>query len=110
MLLNFGRVRFRDNTVVITPDLINKFLKTKHMVEDRVEDINEAVSVLTGEKHVVWTLQFSATYLTSLYSVMHKLVVTNWLPSKNSTLLTKEHAFLLYKIVHLNKFNLKDYF
>lgn len=37
---------------------------------------------------------------------MHKLVISNSLPSKNSTVLIKEHAFLLYNIVHLNKFNL----
>lgn len=45
-------------------------------------------------------------HLTSLYSVMHKLVVSNWLPSRNSTQLTQEQAFMLYKIVHLKKFNL----
>lgn len=105
MSSNFRKVRFRNNIIVITPELINKFLRTKHMIEENVEDINDVVVVLTGGRHGVWTLQFPAVYLTSLHSVMHKLLVSNWLSSKNSTVLTKEQTFLLYKIIHLKKFN-----
>lgn len=71
MSSNFRVLRFRDSNVVINPDLINKFLSTKPMVKDNVDDINEVVSVLTSGKHGVWTLQFSTTNVTSLYSVLH---------------------------------------
>lgn len=44
--------------------------------------------------------------LISLYSVLHKLIVYNWLPSSNTTTLTSDQTILMYKIGHLNQFNL----
>lgn len=81
-------------------------MRTKSTIEEDVKEIDGVVVVLTGGRHNVWTLQFPVAYLTSLYSVMHKLVLSNWLSYKNSIVLTKEQTFLLYKIVHLNRFNL----
>lgn len=69
MSSKFGKVRFINNTIVITPELINRFLRTRRIVEDSVDDINELHTVLTSGKYSVWTLQFPAANLTSLYSV-----------------------------------------
>lgn len=99
---NFGKIRLKNNIVVINPGLINNFLRTRlmveemvdrRMVEEMVDNINEVLTMLTSGNYTVWTLQFPATNLTSLYSVLHKLTVTNWLPSKNSTILTEEQNF-----------------
>ncbi|KAL3637299.1 hypothetical protein CASFOL_019598 [Castilleja foliolosa] len=40
-----------------------------------------------------------------MYSVLHKIAVCNWLPSKNSTIVTRPQAQLLYRLGNGIKFN-----
>lgn len=79
---DFGKVRFRNNTMVVTLKLINKFLRTRPMVEEMVDNINEVFAVLTGGNYIVWTLQFSCCKFDFLIFSYAQVEVTNLLPSK----------------------------
>ncbi|KAL3614277.1 hypothetical protein CASFOL_042351 [Castilleja foliolosa] len=70
-----------------------------------VDDMDEAISFLTGGRVTKWKEQIPAARLTSLYSVLHKIAIFNSIPSKNSTVLTRPQAQFLYRLGHGFKFN-----
>ncbi|KAL3617168.1 hypothetical protein CASFOL_038915 [Castilleja foliolosa] len=63
-----------------------------------VDDMDEAIAFLTHGKIRKWKEQLPAAKLTSLYSVLHKIAIINWIPSKNSTVITRPQAQLLYRL------------
>ncbi|KAL3616128.1 hypothetical protein CASFOL_040018 [Castilleja foliolosa] len=81
-------------------------MRTEHyLVTSAVDDLDEAITFLTGGKVKKWKEQFLAARLTSLYSVLHKIAIFNWVPSKNSTVVTRPQAQLLYRLgrgIHFN--------
>ncbi|KAL3621980.1 hypothetical protein CASFOL_034176 [Castilleja foliolosa] len=70
-----------------------------------VDNMDEVITFLTRGKVSKWEEQLSAAKLTSLYSVLHKIAIFNWLPSKNSTVITRPQAQLLYRLGTGIKFN-----
>lgn len=84
---NYGNVRFRGNSIMINPRLINLKLRTGIMKDPMVEDMNEVITVFTGSQLMDWEQRLNALKLTSLYSVLHKIVIYNWLSSSNTTTL-----------------------
>lgn len=53
---------------------------------------------LTGGKVKKWDARFAFTKLTWKYVVLHKVAISNWMFSKNTTILTKDRVILIYRI------------
>ncbi|XP_057779907.1 uncharacterized protein LOC130998509 [Salvia miltiorrhiza] len=89
--VKFGKVFVRGKVFDFSPSAINKACYTANTNTDDVEvDDDEMTRELTGGKLKAWTSKFAASTLSWKYSVLHKIAVYNWLPSKNTTALTKE--------------------
>lgn len=89
----FGQVFVRNQIVSFTPEAINEFFGTPD-VEDVVvfDDFDVMAKVLSGGIVKKWPgkkEQFLAATLTSLYSILHKLCASNWVPSGNNSVVTQ---------------------
>ncbi|KAL3635460.1 hypothetical protein CASFOL_020007 [Castilleja foliolosa] len=103
---SYGRVFVRGELYKFTPELINQSMGTEdYKGSSVVDDMDEAIAFLTGGKVTKWKEQFPAARLTSLYSVLHKVAIFNWIPSKNSTVVTRPQAQFLYRIGRGIQFN-----
>ncbi|XP_057811009.1 uncharacterized protein LOC131025281 [Salvia miltiorrhiza] len=97
--VKYGKVFVRGKVFDFSPSAINKACYTANTNTDDVEvDDDEMTRELTGGKLKAWTSKFAASTLSWKYSVLHKIVVYNWLPSKNTTALTKEQAEFIFKV------------
>ncbi|XP_057770949.1 uncharacterized protein LOC130990738 [Salvia miltiorrhiza] len=97
--VKFGKVFVRGKVFDFSPSAINKACYTANTNTDDVEvDDDEMTRELTGGKLKAWTSKFAASTLSWKYSVLHKIAVYNWLPSKNTTALTKEQAEFVFKV------------
>ncbi|XP_057784940.1 uncharacterized protein LOC131002462 [Salvia miltiorrhiza] len=91
--VKYGKVFVRGKVFNFSPSAINKACYTADTNTADVEiDDDEMTRELTGGKLKVWTSKFVVSTLSWKYSVLHKIAVYNWLPSKNTTALTKEQA------------------
>ncbi|KAH6766759.1 hypothetical protein C2S52_017742 [Perilla frutescens var. hirtella] len=91
------------------PAVINDFLGHENFVAPApVFDLNEVVSELTGRSRVVWPSgrALLASDLSVKYSILHKVVVRNWLPSTHDSTVGKSMALLLFTIGTRSEFNL----
>ncbi|KAL3623035.1 hypothetical protein CASFOL_031851 [Castilleja foliolosa] len=103
---SYGKVYVRGNIYTFTPEKINLLMGTDdYQGTSAVDNMDEAITFLTRGKVSKWEEQLSAAKLTSLYSVLHKIAVFNWLPSKNTTVITRPQAQLLYRLGTGIKFN-----
>ncbi|XP_057802108.1 uncharacterized protein LOC131017365 [Salvia miltiorrhiza] len=97
--VKFGKVFVRGKVFDFSPTAINKACYTANTNTDDVEvNDDEMTRELTGGKLKAWTSKFAASTLSWKYSVLHKIAVYNWLPSKNTTALTKEQAEFIFKV------------
>ncbi|GFP80750.1 hypothetical protein PHJA_000218300 [Phtheirospermum japonicum] len=97
--LNYGKVFLRGKVFAFTPDLIDDlFGTTTHRGNFSVDDIDEVVSFLSGGMVHSWFEQLPSTRLSSLYSIMHKVALCNWVPSRNTTVVTRPQAQFLFKL------------
>ncbi|XP_057775099.1 uncharacterized protein LOC130994082 [Salvia miltiorrhiza] len=97
--VKFGKVFVRGKVFDFSPTAINKacFTTNTNTADVEVND-DEMTRELTGGKLKAWTSKFAASTLSWKYSVLHKIAVYNWLPSKNTTALTKEQAEFIFKV------------
>ncbi|XP_057775164.1 uncharacterized protein LOC130994152 [Salvia miltiorrhiza] len=104
--VKFGKVFVRGKVFDFSPTAINKACYTANTNTDDVEvNDDEMTRELTGGKLKAWTSKFAASTLSWKYSVLHKIAVYNWIPSKNTTALTKEQAEFIFKVGKLLTFN-----
>ncbi|XP_057775322.1 uncharacterized protein LOC130994293 [Salvia miltiorrhiza] len=97
--VKYGKVFVRGKVFDFSPSAINKACYTANTNTDDVEvDDDEMTRELTGGKLKAWTSKFAASTLSWKYSVLHKIAVYNWLPSKNTTAITKEQAEFIFKV------------
>ncbi|XP_057782285.1 uncharacterized protein LOC131000391 [Salvia miltiorrhiza] len=97
--VKFGKVFVRGKVFDFSPTAINKACFTANTNTDDVEvNDDEMTRELTGGKLKAWTSKFAASTLSWKYYVLHKIAVYNWLPSKNTTALTKEQAEFIFKV------------
>ncbi|XP_057779797.1 uncharacterized protein LOC130998395 [Salvia miltiorrhiza] len=97
--VKFGKVFVRGKVFDFSPSAINKACYTANTNTDDVEvDDDEMTRELTGGKLKAWTSKFATSTLSWKCSVLHKIAVYNWLPSKNTTSLTKEQAGFIFKV------------
>ncbi|KAH6811457.1 hypothetical protein C2S51_025219 [Perilla frutescens var. frutescens] len=113
----YGKVFVRGKIFTVTPARINKFLGAPNVIkpDEEVDEKLKAqmVNVLTGGQADVWVVNKRpnriASVLTSLFSTLHKISVSNWIPTSNSTMVPFEHVCLLYKVFKGKKFNLRSH-
>ncbi|KAL3645936.1 hypothetical protein CASFOL_011116 [Castilleja foliolosa] len=104
--VSYGRAYVRRHIYSFTPEGINLMMGTDdYQGTSAVDDMDEAINFLTRGKMSKWQEKLSAAKLTSMYSVLHKIAVLNWLPSKNSTIVTRPQAQLLFRLGTGIKFN-----
>ncbi|KAH6763743.1 hypothetical protein C2S51_014992 [Perilla frutescens var. frutescens] len=104
----FGEVYMRDKIYVFNPMLINKFLGLGNDSDVVSLDlIDDVVGTVTGGLVTKWTNKISTSKLTFFYYVLHKLIVCNWLPTTNTSVLTVDQAILLFKLGTKIPFNLR---
>ncbi|XP_057790983.1 uncharacterized protein LOC131008101 [Salvia miltiorrhiza] len=97
--VKYGKVFVRGKVFDFSPSAINKACYTANTNTADVEvDDDEMTRELTGGKLKAWTSKFTTSTLSWKYSVLHKIAVYNWLPSKNNTALTKEQAEFIFKV------------
>ncbi|XP_075491941.1 uncharacterized protein LOC142530064 [Primulina tabacum] len=97
----FGKVFVRNKIYNFDPQIINDYYITPSVPEGPPPDLDEVVSVLTGGligKFPAHLHKVSATKLTTLYSVLHKVATRNWTLSTNTTVVTKSQALTLFAI------------
>ncbi|XP_057770899.1 uncharacterized protein LOC130990691 [Salvia miltiorrhiza] len=108
--VKYGKMFVRGKVFNFSPSAINKACYTANTNTDDVEvDDDEMTRELTGGKLKSWTSKFAASTLSWKYSVLHKIVVYNWLPSKNTTALTKEQAEFIFKVGKPLAFNFGEH-
>ncbi|XP_012852510.1 PREDICTED: nucleolar and coiled-body phosphoprotein 1-like [Erythranthe guttata] len=99
---NFGKVFVRNAIYSFSPKIINSHLQTPTVIdEDNYGDFTEICKVISGNRLKNWPAhprKFQVSQLTAFYSVLFRLTVTNWIPSKNVSVVTKPHAVLMYKL------------
>lgn len=99
---DYGKIILRGRHYNFTPEAINTFygITTSHTKDMEMTGTVELsiVKELTGGKLKKWDKRFASTNLTWKYAVLHKIAVVNWCPSSNTTILTREQAFLIYRL------------
>lgn len=96
---NCGKVYVRGKVFTVSTGLINEYLGTKDVeTEACVENLNEVAHVITGGRTKKWSTPFRASTLSHLYSVVHKIMTSNWIATSNTDVVTKSHGLLLYRI------------
>ncbi|KAL3640789.1 hypothetical protein CASFOL_015757 [Castilleja foliolosa] len=104
--VSYGKVFVRGKFYTFTPEKINLLMGTENCQgTSTVVNMDDAISLLTHGKITKWKEQLPAAKLTSFFSVLHKIAVFNWIPSKNSTVITRPQAQLLYRLGTGMKFN-----
>ena len=70
--------------------------------------MNRVIVELTTQSTFVWPSnnKVPSSILSVKYSALHKIVLTNWLPSLHKTSMTKDMAYLLYMIGTGEKFDM----
>ncbi|KAK6114750.1 LOW QUALITY PROTEIN: hypothetical protein DH2020_007019 [Rehmannia glutinosa] len=82
--------------------VINEFFGTPDCEEGHhIRDFNMVLKVLTGNRMPLWPAhpkKVSSSALTSLYGVLFKIALSNWVPSSHSSSVTREQATVIYLI------------
>ncbi|KAK6147809.1 hypothetical protein DH2020_018721 [Rehmannia glutinosa] len=98
----FGKVFVRNKLYDFSPSVINEFFGTPDCAEGRqIRDFNMVLKVLTGNRMTLWPAhpkKVSSSALTSLYGVLFKIDLSNWVPSSHSSSVTREQARVIYLI------------
>lgn len=106
----FGKCFVRGRVYEFNPKSINRALGLPN-IDDESMCLNKDVvaNFLTKGKVTKWPSKSSeklpASRVSSLYSALHKLCLTNWLPTKNEQSVTFEQAKVLYKLGNRQRIN-----
>ena len=98
------QVFLRNNMFEFSPMMISSILNTKIVKRKRVKkldlglDMNVVIVELTGNSFLVWCNlnALSSAVLTTKYSILYKITISNWLPKLHLTSISKNLAVLLY--------------
>lgn len=64
-----------------------------------LDDENKIVKTLTRSQMSIWPEEeLQSSSLSSLYAVLHKVAMANWVPSTNNSIVTKAQGFLMYRV------------
>ena len=86
----------------LSPAVLNVALGVPEVVEDEVDpDLDEVISTHTAGNVETWLPKQGrlTSRLISLAFVLFHLITTNWIPTSNTTFVTKEMGILLYKLI-----------
>lgn len=97
----FGQIHLRGKIYHFTTEVINVLygLPMNKITDWDMDGFVERklIAELTGGKVKKWqTSPFQSTKLTCKYAVLHKMTVASWMPTRNSTIITKDHAIFIY--------------
>ena len=110
----FHKVTVRSHEFAFSPKIISDYLNCKKIKSKRKReldillDMNRVVVELTAQALSVWpnNNRVTSSILSVKYSALHKIALTNWLPSLHKTSVTKDMACLLYMIGTGEKFDM----
>ncbi|XP_031101905.1 uncharacterized protein LOC116005806 [Ipomoea triloba] len=98
----YGRVWLRGNEYNFNPSIINMYLGIDASdIEDPVLGANTITKVITGGTYnycPTETNMLPAKSLTTKYAILHKIAMTNWMPSEHRGGLNLHMANLIYRI------------
>ncbi|KAH6834678.1 hypothetical protein C2S53_019820 [Perilla frutescens var. hirtella] len=95
--------------ISFSPTVINAYLGREHVVPPApLFDLSEVAAEPTRGSRCVWPSGHSllASDLSVKYSILHKIVVRNWIPSTHNSTVGKPLGLLLYKVGTRVEFNL----
>lgn len=96
---NCGKVYVRGKVFQFSATVFNKLLGTEDVKQEAVVgSIRTVVSTITNGQFTDWPHQLATSKLTNMYSVLHKLLIWNWMPTTNSNVVTRQRGMLLYRI------------
>ncbi|KAJ8560419.1 hypothetical protein K7X08_022279 [Anisodus acutangulus] len=107
----FEKMYLYNKVYNFTHNIINSTLgiiisKREPQPNPTVEELNSMIKYLTGNLITVWAHRSPVSKLTALFATLHKVVIYNWLPSLNETVVTLDQASLLFKIGRNQKVDL----
>ncbi|KAJ8573798.1 hypothetical protein K7X08_010309 [Anisodus acutangulus] len=107
----FEKVYLYNKVYNFTPNIINSTIgiiisEREPQLNPTVEELNSMIKYLTGNLITVWVPHSPISKITALFATLHKLVIYNWLPSLNETVVTLDQASLLFKIGRNQKVDL----
>ena len=83
----------------MSPREIRKFLGIRKVSSINCSNLgDEIASTLTAGIVTKWVNRLQVSRLTTVYDVLHKIAIKNWLPTRNASVVTKPQAELLYQI------------
>lgn len=98
----FGLINLRGKIYNFTPKVVNALYGLPTIKETDLDMSGSIAGVvlaeITGGKVNKWSTPFPSTTLTWKYAVLHKIAVASWMPSSNSTILTKDQAIFIYRV------------
>ncbi|XP_031101745.1 uncharacterized protein LOC116005639 [Ipomoea triloba] len=98
----YGRVWLQNKYYNFSPTTINIYLGIDaDDIEDPDIDVNMLTKVIAGGTYSYWpteTNMLPAKSLTTKYAILHKIAMTNWLPSEHRGALNLQMENLIYKI------------
>lgn len=109
----FGKVYVCGKVYTFTPEVINDVFSLPNIdipvwgMNGHVE--KALVSEITGGKLKKWDVRFQSIKLTCKYVVLHKIAIACWMLSKNTSVLTKDQAIMIYRVGKGLHFNLGQF-
>lgn len=107
--VNYGKVYVRGHIFTITPKIINNYFHIPgSFPESHTRNMNEVAALISGQRVLTWPKKFAASSLTSLYTILHKLIISFWSPSLNTSTVTTDQALILYRLGTNQPVNIGD--
>ena len=111
----FHKVTIRSHKFEFSPKLINDYLNRKKVKSQRKReldvflDMKKVIVELTAQAVSIWPSnnKVPSSILSVKYSALHKIALTNWLPSLHKTYMTKNMSCLLFMIGIGEKFDMR---
>ena len=95
----YHTVFVHDQVYKFSPREIRKFLGIKRVSSLDCSNLgDEIASTLTAGNVTKWVNGLQVSRLTTVYAVLHKIAIKNWLPTRNDSVVTRPQADLLYQI------------
>ena len=108
--LNFQKTTVRGHVFMFSPNIINQYWECDDVPENEEEvlEIDPTVSLIIRGKVLMWLYKYNlhSSHLTSRYSILHKIVMCNWLSTTQCTTVIKSFAILLFQIIMIKKVSL----
>lgn len=99
----------RESWYDFSPEIINYYFNTPTHEDAFVADMDLIAKDLTHTHNSTWPEgDVKSRFLTSVYSVLLRIAVCNWLPTLSGHMVPKRMVVLLFKIRHRIAFNLGE--